>query len=298
MKRSIRHLRHHAYKHREAHQKLKDLIGRPFQKERLWPLFLGTFIATIAIVTILINWESVTNFFSAPPSHSSAVEISVSHQDSSKETLQNILWLTHTLSTGQHLTHLQQGQAKALQKSILSTYYLGEKTIDINSTLQNDSKILSQINNALSVDLFQYLNQADNRSDALDEYLHLLDVLQRKTEERIRDLNSKIIFLSANFQSRESQIQLSEGAFFDQLKIFQGPNAEEELGKFIGLQEGQAEIRAKMGAYEGLKGYYEFFQPKLDNLIRAIKANRGPLIAGVKVVEIQNMTLPLIIEQQ
>jgi len=212
-----------------------------------------------------------------------------------EEALKNSVWLTNYLSTGQHLTRLQQKQAKALQKSILSTYYLGEKTIDINSTLETDSKMLSQIKNALSVDLFAYLNQSINRSDSLDEYLNLLNTLLSKASERVTDLTYKIDFLSANFEAKEQEIQLSEDTFFQNLQIFEGQNAEEELGQFIGLQEGQVEIRAKIGAYRSLRDYYVFFQPRLENLITAIQANRGPLIAGVKVVEIQNMTLPLII---
>lgn len=217
---------------------------------------------------------------------------------SREETLKNTVWLTNYLSKGQHLTKLEQERAKALQKSIISTYYLGETTIDIDSTLQIDSKILSQISNTLSVDLFQYLNQAVSRADALNEYLNLLNVLLDKTNQRIMDLQYKIDFLVANFRAKEEEIKISEEIFFENLKIFSGPDAEEELGHFIGLQEAQVEIRAKLGAYESLKGYYEFFKPRLENLITAIKANRDPLIAGVKVVEIQSMTLPLIIKGQ
>jgi len=212
--------------------------------------------------------------------------------------LQNSVWLTNMLSTGQHLTRLEQERAKSFQKSVLTTYYLGEKTIDINSTLQTDTQILSQMNNALSVDLFQYLNQSESRADTLDNYINLLTILLGKCNERINDLQTKIAFLSANFAAQEQQIKYSEQVFFDNLKIFQGEDAEEELGKFIGVQEAQVEVRAKIGAYQGLQNYYKFFQPKLDNLLRAIKANRDPLIAGVKVVEIQNMTLPLIIKQK
>jgi hypothetical protein len=216
----------------------------------------------------------------------------------SENTLQNSIWLTNMLSTGQHLTRLEQERARAFQKSLLATYYLGEKTIDINSTLQTDTQILSKIDNALSVDLFQYLDQSVNRADTLNNYLDLLMILLEKCNERIGDLQSKIDFLSANFTSQETRIVQSEQVFFDNLKIFQGENAEEELGNFIGVREAQVEVKAKIGAYQGLQNYYKFFQPKLDNLITAIRANRDPLIAGVKVVEIQNMTLPLIIKQQ
>jgi len=214
------------------------------------------------------------------------------------DALQKSVWLTNNLSTGQHLTKLAQNQAKVLQKSILATYYLGEKTIDINSTLQTDSQILSKIKNALSVDLFQHLNQSDNRADALQNYVSLLEVLLEKANSRIADLDTKVKFLSANFTASETRIELTQDAFFENLEIFDGEDAEKELTKFVGLQEGQAEVRAKMGAYQTLKGYYEFFQPRIENLILEIKLNRDALIAGVKVTEIQNMTLPLIIRQR
>jgi hypothetical protein len=211
-------------------------------------------------------------------------------------TFKQSAWVTNYLSTGQFLTKLNQKNAKVLQKSILATYYLGEKTVDINSILELDSKILSQIKNALSIDLFQYLNQATNRSDSLDEYLHLLEVLLEKTDERINDLQYKISFLTLNVKSNESQLKTSEQAFFDNMKIFDGPNAEQQLGKFVGVQSDQAEAKAKLGAYKSLQDYYKFFKPKIDNLIKSIEANRSALIAGVKVVEIQNMSLPLIIK--
>jgi len=212
--------------------------------------------------------------------------------------LKNVVWLTNYLGRGQHLTRLEQGKAKSLLKSIVATYYLGEKTVDINSTLAMDTKLLSQIKNALSVDLFQYLNQAVNRSDALDEYVNLLKTLVEKCKQRITDLTYKIDFLNANFKNQEAEIKMSEGTFFENLKIFNGPNAEVELGKFVGLQQTQAEVRAKAGAYDSLRKYYVFFLPKLNNLITAISVNRDPLIAGVKVVEVQNMSLPLIIQQR
>lgn len=212
--------------------------------------------------------------------------------------LGNSIWVTNTLSTGQHLTKMNQKKAKSFQKSMLATYYLGEKTIDINSTLQTDTQILTQINNTLSVDLFQFLNQSANRADTLSNYINLLTVLLEKTNERINDLQYKIDFLKGNSISKESQISISEDAFFNNLNMFYGENAEEDLGKFIGLQQSQSEIKAKIGAYESLQGYYKFFKPKLKNLTTEIKANRDPLIAGVKVIEIQNMTLPLIIRQK
>ena len=215
-----------------------------------------------------------------------------------EEILKNVVWVTNYLSRGQHLTRLNQANAKVLQKSVLATYYFGEKTVDIYSTLQMDTKLLSQISNTLSVDLFQYLNQSANRADALSGYLNLLNTLKKKSDERITDLQYKIAFLSSNFKGQEAEVRTDEKAFFDNLKIFSGSNAETDLAQFIGLRQEQAETKAKWGAYDSLKRYYEFFKPKIENLSRAITLNRDALIAGVKVVEIQNMALPLIIRQR
>lgn len=205
------------------------------------------------------------------------------------------IWNHYFLGSGQNLTHFNQNKTQLLQKSILSTYYLGRKTIDLKSSIQNDSQLLSQIRNILSVDLFQFLNQSTNRADGLDEFLRLLKNSLSKTDKRIEELSSTINFLDDQSNSQNNQINLSEDRFFENLSIFDGQDAEEELSRFIGLRKTDAEIKAKLGAYNELRAYYQFFKPKLESLINEINLNRDALIAGVKVTEIQNMQLPLII---
>ena len=346
-KKHIRHVRHHAKKHDEAHKSLKELLSRALHTEKVWDVFVGTFVVAVLSIALFFNWGNIVSFFGASDEiqeiaqeqaesmvHGfqsgvlavyqingqtadqyirfirqipgggyekgleTATAIGQAQQAEAQERQDAFLgsvMLSTELSKGYHLTPVRT--AKSLQKSVLATYYLGEKTISIDSTLQTDARLLSQISNALSVDVFQYLNQSANRADALDNYLNLLETLNQKAIARSLDLASVVNFLQANFQSQEQVINVTEENFFANLEIFDGENAEEELSRFIGLEQEQSEVRAKMGAYNTLKDYYEFFLPRLDNLIRSIKANRGPLIAGVKVVEIQNMTLPLIIRE-
>ena len=342
MKNNLKHVRHHAVKHNEAHEYLKNLLDRPFKKEKLWPVFLGTFLVTLMAIFGVMNGPKIVDFFTpepakelpqvhgfqsgivstyklekqtwseydrylaSVPSFGHLKGLIATHymgEDKTKPAvfyptaIKNAAWMTNYLSTGQHLTKLNQKRAQALQKSIITTTYLGDKTIGIEGTLANDTLLLTQINNALSVDLFQFLNQSNDRSATLNNYLNLLELLSEKSTERINELNSKINFLSQNANVKEVAIKTNEQEFFNHLKNFNGENAEESLADFIGLDQEQTEIRAKMGAYQGLKDYYIFFQPRLDQLIREIRLNRDPLIAGVKVVEIQNMMLPLIIKQ-
>ncbi|MBN2307051.1 hypothetical protein JXD20_03640 [Candidatus Peregrinibacteria bacterium] len=346
-KKPFRHVRHHAKKHEEAHLNLKKLLRKTLYIEKVWGVFVTTFVIAITTIIIFFNWGNITSFFTgSEPEVADQTEVLktvtgfqqgvlATYQINGQTTDQYIRFirqipgsgyakgletaqvigegqeetardrksifmgsviLSNELSKGYHLTPLRT--AKSLQRSILSTYYLGEKTVNIDSVLQTDARLLGQISNTLSVDVFAYLNQADNRSDALDNFIHLLETLNQRALTRVQDLSSVINFLNANFQSQEVTLNLTEEAFFNNLQIFDGENAEEDLGKFIGLQKDQTEVKAKIGAYQRLKDYYEFFLPKIDNLLRAIKANRDPLIAGVKVVEIQNMTLPLIIREK
>ncbi len=343
MTKHIRHLRHHARKHEEAHLKLKDLLGKILHKEKIWGIFLITFSISILTLLIFLNWGKIVSFLATEkeeevvhveepfipegfkkgllsayaihtqvsgqyrqfiqriPTEGAMIALETSRivghskEERTNEFLSSIYLSTH-LSKGFHLT--PQKTAKNLQKSLLTSFYLGEKAIDLNSTLQKDADLLSRINNALSVDIFVYLNQSVDRADSLDSFLNLLRILETAAQERSADLSSQINFLNANFQAQEQSIEGAEEDFFESLQMFAGEDAEQQLSDFIGLQKDQTEVRAKRGVYQSLQEYYEFFLPKLDNLIRAIGANRDPLIAGVKVVEIQNMTLPLIIRER
>ncbi len=324
-------------------------MSRAVHTEKIWDIFVGTFVVAIITIVLFLNWGNISSFFGggddeilSPDKKNITTEVNgfrtgilaiyklnsqasdeyiriirqiptggfdrgiktvdaVSRQqeivrDAGQQAFMESIFLSTDLSKGGHLTSVRDG-AKALQKSVLTTFYLGEKTVDINSTVQTDTKLLAQMSNTLSVDIFAYLNQSDSRADTLDNYLNLLRILREKATVRSRELSSQINFLQANFQAQEKSIKLTEDAFFENIKIFDGQNAEVQLAGFIGLEKEQSEVRAKMGAYQGLKDYYDHFLPLINNLITAIQANRDPLIAGVKVVEIQNMTLPLIIRK-
>ena len=66
-----------------------------------------------------------------------------------------------------------------------------------------------------------------------------------------------------NFEAQDRRIELTEEAFFRNIQAFDGENAEEALADFIGLEQSQSEVRAKIGAYQGLKDYYDNFIPLL-----------------------------------
>lgn len=344
----IRHVRHHAKKHHQSHETLKRLVNRPLLKERIWDIFISTFLITLTTLIIFLNWGNIVSFVSGGNSlhrgsqedlnwvdgfntgirGSYRVDEQIGRQvkeigrmlgsngwelgirtsrnlqagliqrnEQNNDTLKGSIQLTTDLSKGSHLTGLKKGQTLGLQKSLITTFYVGEKSITIDDTLALDTRLLQEINNTLRVDLFQYLNQATVRADALDNYLNLLQTLQEKAIARINDLNSKINFLSSNATSQENELQIQEEVFFQNLEMFNGPQAQKNLKEFIGIQKEQSETRAKLGAYQNLRDYYEVFLPRLENLTRAIRANRDALIAGVKVTEIQNMTLPLIIRE-
>lgn len=206
------------------------------------------------------------------------------------------VWMTNYLGQGLQTTPVRKVQN--LEKSVLTTYYLGEKSANINSTLAIDTRLLQSIKNALSVDLFQLLNQSKSRADALSDYLKLLQQIDQKITERRAGLTGAISLLQGNATGLGTRIEVSEQTFFQQLDKLDGPLAEENLANFIGLRQQEGEVRAKLGAYRKLYSYYQIFQPRIQDLMREIQLNREALIAGVKVIEIQNMQLPLIIREK
>ena len=211
--------------------------------------------------------------------------------------LMNSIVFSSSLGNGDHLTNGRSSAGNSLQKSIVTSYYLGQNSLGVNSILAKDLELLSKINNALAVNVFAYLNQSSNRADSLDNYLKLLETLNKTGQEQSIEIESQVNSLTSNFEAKERAITLKEEVFFRTIGAFDGRRADEELKAFIQLQKDQTETRAKIGAYQSIKDYYDFFLPNIDLLIRSINANRDPLIAGVRVVEIENMQLELIIEE-
>ncbi len=205
---------------------------------------------------------------------------------------------TQSLASGQAQTAMLQGRAQALQKSILATFILGEGALGIEKALEKDTRLLGQMDNALSVDLFHFLNQSANRADALENYLNLIEELERRSAERQGELQAAILFLQGNAAAKETVIDSAEEAFFQQVQRFNGKEAQKQLDEFIAVQGTSAEIQAKLGTYQHLSSQYAYYQPRLETHLRAIRANRDALIAGVKVVEIEGMTLPLVLPER
>ncbi len=284
------HLRQKAYRHEEAHERLKQLLKRTPLPPKTAPLFWAVLAITVLLAYAWMQWRPAVK-----PELKPAAETVLSQAPRGPYPA---IWLSTAIGKGQHLTRVPQNQLQAYQKSVLGAYYLGQKTGDLKSTLHRDTDLLRQMQNALEVDLFAILNRGTDRSERLDAYLRILSELRRKAQARSGELASTIAFLESGAKSKASGASQTEEAFFESLKSLNGLQAQEELGNFIGLRESEVDARAKKGAYEGLKRYYDFYLPRLDNLIRAVQSNRDALIAGVKVVEIENMTLPLIIKGQ
>lgn len=351
-RKSIKHVRHHAKKHAQAHAHLKDLLSKGLPSEKIWGLFIITLMAALSLSLILFNWQSLVDLFETSeeadaPSVVSPVALEPingavdailinqaleqqilkerqkdlsevnteaallgietatvffekydEEQSQKQSALQNSLFLNNELMKGQQLSGGQNQSADIVLKSLLTNYYLMEKTVPISSALEMDSQILAKLNNTLSVDLFAYLNQSNDRADSLDNYVQLLENLMDTAQNRSAELQSQITFLEKNLDAQERSITLMEEEFFVDLEGFEGMEADETLQEFIALGQEQTEVKAKIGAYQTIKDYYDYFLPRLDTLITAIKANRDPLIAGVRVVEIEDMTLDLIIREK
>lgn len=320
----LRKLGAHALRHNNHHKKLKQaLTHHSLERERnYWA------IALVVILLTAIGWfasyrMNLKNTFgpkelrpAAPNLYTSGYEqgLEISHALGLGETdllnqnesfsPENLEGLANSLVTATNLSKTSGAEAivtQLLQKSLLTGFYLGETTNAVGTALVNDTELLNEIENVLSVELSQYLNQSANRADALNNYLNLMAILEEKAGVRQNELISTINFLERNIQAQEQMLSTREELFFNQMgqaiqpqegSSFVQPGGsegailQEDLDEFIGLQQEQAEAMAKKGAYESLNGYYAYYQPILQQRIQAIAANRDALIAGVVVVDL------------
>ena len=322
----LRKLGLHVLKHNHHHSKLKHLIHQhPFAEKKSWlPVILGILLVTAAILT----WTHRSNLGlfledglrpAAPQLYTQGYKQgalsssnlgnqlyytdvqpgeTTQNQPASLEGLANGLVASTNLSKQGSSAQLETG---LLQKSLLATFYLGETTNVIQGALANDTQLLNKIENVLSVDLFLYLNQSVNRADGLQNYLNLMDVLEKRGRERQNELTSTINFLTQKIQAQEQVLDAREATFFNQMDQAIQPNVgssfptggssegdalSAELEDFIALQQQQAEDKAKLGAYDTLRGYYAYYQTLLQQRIQAVSENREALIAGVRVVNL------------
>ncbi|MGL5831562.1 MAG: hypothetical protein ACRCZE_05460 [Candidatus Altimarinota bacterium] len=155
---------------------------------------------------------------------------------------------------------------------------------------------LEKLNNTNTVNIDEYLSQSVRRDLALDKYLEELQKAFDDGNALRKEIGVQADELKIALNSTNPDKDRFEADFFTSLSTYEGEKADELLGAFVEVTQKQAEFRAKLAAMTNLYEAYETILLRMKVRIEAIEKNKGALVTGVKVRDIPNSGLDLVIE--
>lgn len=155
---------------------------------------------------------------------------------------------------------------------------------------------LEKLYNTNTVNIDEYLSQSVRRDLALDKYLEDLQTAFDEGNALRKEIGLQVDELKIALNSTNPDKDRYEADFFNSLNTYQGEKADELLVAFIEVTQKQAEFKAKEAALSNLYGNYETILLSMKVRIEAISKNKGALVTGVKVRDIPNSGLDLVIE--
>ncbi|OIP80973.1 hypothetical protein AUK45_02540 [Candidatus Peregrinibacteria bacterium CG2_30_44_17] len=151
--------------------------------------------------------------------------------------------------------------------------------------------------NALEFDVNDYLNNYQDRGEAVDDLLYDLEALYEDGKEIIGDLEYTIADLETTFNGNLDTKQLYEDEFFAQLTSQDGNDTVAALNSFVEISQEQVDIKAHYQARQKLYDLLYSALLYLNARIDDITLNREALVKGVQVVDIRGSDLELIVEE-
>ncbi len=147
------------------------------------------------------------------------------------------------------------------------------------------------------LNLPQFLNRADDREEAIDQYSSELRHALSLNNSRYETLLAH----RASLQRAQSEVEAQSSEFEDDFSTrFQELDAlgsEAALNRFISSAQSGVEIEAQLKAFNRLIDLYEELEPLLSARILDVDLNREALVKGVEVIDVENSDLDLILDE-
>lgn len=160
----------------------------------------------------------------------------------------------------------------------------------------DDVEAISEVSSLLGLDLLRLLNQSNERADTLASYREELSVQLRRVTERGGALDTQINALNAALgtsQQRQDQLQNDIFGNIDSKKPLE---SEQSLNDFLAAKSKTGELSTKVKVLQLIRSKYQLAQTLLQNKINFVTANQEPLVKGVRVVDIKDPDIQLIIK--
>ncbi len=169
---------------------------------------------------------------------------------------------------------------------------------EVASIVGKEIIFLREIYYALTTNILSYLNSFPNpeKEEALENHISYLEKLDEEESKKISILETRITNLETNKKTEEKKLNELEKKFFYSFSRYKAKESEKTILEFINLSQKNTITKSYLNALKKIQEHHNLFHPKLIKRIKAIKANKEPLIKGIKVVEIEDIDLGLIIK--
>ena len=194
--------------------------------------------------------------------------------------------------SGLDLTPISSGGSLVGVNSVIAA---GQDQIVNRNAYQSYVAHLAKIDNAMAVDLYEYLSRNVDRRGVLRDHVLLLNQLLFNGESIQATFQQEMNALDAEYDSLSIAKDEYENGYFDSISGFQGDNSYNYLQLFVDAGQRQVKLKAY---YNALSTLDELYEPKLFKLrarIQDITLNSDALIKGVRVFEVHDSNIDAII---
>ena len=175
--------------------------------------------------------------------------------------------------------------------------------VQIGRTVTPEGRFISYVDTShrmraiYEADILQVLDQALDRRAALDAYLASLQAILREARTVFDQVSHEQNMLSVQFETVTQRKDVEEMAFFAAIEALDGVASDRHLARFNELIRRHVTIRARHRAISNIGDFLGRSFPKIEARIRDIESNVEPLVKGIKVIDIEQSDLGLIITE-
>lgn len=166
-----------------------------------------------------------------------------------------------------------------------------------NEAIVYYSDLLRRIDNAVKVDVYEYLNKYVDRRAALQEHLVGLNILFMEADSSKNTVIQELNRLDAEYKASSDEKDAYESAFFEAIEGFNGQSTYDYLQLFTEASQKRVKQKADYNALRVISLSLDSAISVLSPRIRDISVNADALIKGVRVFEVKGSNIDAIILQ-
>lgn len=171
---------------------------------------------------------------------------------------------------------------------------LGQVQIE-DTPLTRYVNLFKRLENAYNADVIALLNSATDRRARVEVHIALLKRLMQDASEFLARIRTQRSNLELAYESEQKNQDDAEANFFEQLNALNSEVAQQLLETFIASSKRGVDLRARFKALGRIEALYAAALPKVGKRIQDLELNKEALIAGIKIYDVQDSDLNLVV---